>query len=513
VPEPTVEQYLAEQRYRVKLDFPGTNWVLSFRPTEAFFDEFKSFQSIFTLLGGFILTGLLAFNITRRIRYTHDVLHQAQHDALTSLPNRSFFIDRLNQLIASDRDESHMSAVLFLDLDNFKHINDSLGHAIGDQLLIDVGLRLRNNIRADDMVARMGGDEFIILVRNINSESAIRQLAQKVLKKITAPYHIDDRTFYLSASIGISVLTDEATDADTLIANADAAMYRAKASGRNTYDFYSIELTTLSMQRMQLELELRQAVKNKSLEVYYQPQIDLVNSRIIGAEALVRWTHPEMGAISQHVIIPVAEDSGLIVEIGEMVLRRACEQARAWIDAGLSDFTIAVNVSSFQLQRSNFIAMVNNVLEATGLPAANLELELTESAIMGQADAAIESLIELGQLGITLAIDDFGTGHSSLAYLKRLPIDRLKIDRSFVNDIGRDPGDEAICRAIIQLARTLGLETVAEGIEREDQAAFLLAEGCQYAQGFLYSRPLPANELYIEWHNRLTVKPASLLRG
>ena len=504
-----LNELLSTQHYRVVINIPGGDWMLYFKPAPAFYEEQYSAQGWFILLIGLVLTGMLAFNFTKRIRYTQDILHQAQHDALTGLPNRSLFQERLNQALTHARYAAVTSAVLFLDLDNFKHINDSLGHAVGDQLLIEVARRLRENSRSEDAIARMGGDEFILLVQNLPDEQDIVRLAQKILENLTSPYQIGERTFYLSASIGISLFPRDAMDTESLIANADAAMYRAKSRGRNTYDFYSVELTTTSMKRMQLEVELREAVKHGLLDVHYQPLIDLPSGIVIGAEALARWTHSEHGAISPQDFIPVAEESGLIVEIGEWIMRRALQQAKIWIDAGMPLRRMAVNVSAIQLQRSDFVSSIKQILNETGLPAQNFELELTESVIMDQADQVIDTLLALSEIGVTLAIDDFGTGHSSLAYLKRLPLDKLKIDRSFVHDLPDDEEDVAITGAIIALSSSLGLRVTAEGVETREQKDFLQRLGCDEAQGYYFSRPVPAQDFAFSTLDASTQKQTS----
>ena len=336
----------------------------------------------------------------------------------------------------------------------------------------------------------MGGDEFILLAQHFRQEQDVAQLAKKLLLDLTSPYQIDERTFYLSASIGISLFPRDAMDTEALVANADAAMYRAKSRGRNTYDFYSNELTTTSMTRMQLEVELREAVKNGLLHVHYQPQFALAGGNLIGAEALARWTHPEQGSISPEYFIALAEDSGLIVEIGDWILHRACQQAKAWLDMDIPLQRMAVNVSGIQLQRSEFVSSVKKVLDDVGLPATHLELELTESVIMAQPEQTIETLLELSKLGVAIAIDDFGTGHSSLAYLKRLPLDKVKIDRSFVKNLPDDEEDIAIAGVILALSKSLGLRVIAEGVETREQRDFLAQLGCDEAQGYYYSRPV-----------------------
>jgi len=490
IAQPTLHDFMKKEHYHAPIIIPGGQWDLYFSPSPSFHAEHESQQGLLILLIGIVLTSMLVFNVARRIRYTHAILHQAQHDALTGLPNRSFFQEQLNHAISYAQRARLTSAVLFLDLDNFKHINDSLGHAVGDRLLVEVSKRLRQNTRAEDTVARMGGDEFILLVQNVQQIDDIASLAEKLLKDLTSPYQITQQVFYLSASIGISLFPRDGVNTEALIANADAAMYRAKSRGRNTYDFYSTDLTAVSMQRMQLQGELREAIKQDLLDIHYQPQIDLVSKNVIGAEALMRWPHEKDGFISPQLFIPVAEECGLIVEIGAWILRRACQQAKSWLDAGMPLQTMAVNVSGIQLQRSDFVATVQEILNETGLPAEYLELELTESVIMEQADQAIDTLLALGKLGVSLAIDDFGTGYSSLAYLKRLPLDKLKIDRSFVEELPSDEEDVAITSAIIALSNSLGLRVTAEGVETKEQNEFLKGLGCHEAQGYYFGRPV-----------------------
>ena len=490
IAEPILSEFIATSRYQAALNVPGNEWNLYFRPAPVFIEKHRSTQAWVILFVGLVLTSLLVYNFSKRIRYTHNILHQAQHDALTGLPNRKLFQDRLHQALINANNTSAFSAVLYLDLDNFKHINDSLGHAIGDRLLIEVANRLSENTRPEDTIARMGGDEFILLAQHFRQEQDVAQLAKKLLLDLTSPYQIDERTFYLSASIGISLFPRDAMDTEALVANADAAMYRAKSRGRNTYDFYSNELTTTSMTRMQLEVELREAVKNGLLHVHYQPQFSLAGGNLIGAEALARWTHPEQGSISPEYFIALAEDSGLIVEIGDWILHRACQQAKAWLDTDIPLQRMAVNVSGIQLQRSDFVSSVKKVLDDVGLPATHLELELTESVIMAQPEQTIDTLLELSKLGVAIAIDDFGTGHSSLAYLKRLPLDKVKIDRSFVKNLPDDEEDIAITGVILALSKSLGLHVIAEGVETREQRDFLAQLGCDEAQGYYFSRPV-----------------------
>lgn len=430
-------------------------------------------------------------DISELVESRSQLLHLAQHDTLTDLPNRLLYLDRLRHALERARRDQQRLAVLFLDLDRFKHINDSLGHAVGDRLLVEVALRLRSAVRSEDTVARMGGDEFILLIEDLRQEADAAQLAQKLLQVMAAPFHLEGHEFFVTSSIGISLYPRDGADAETLVRNADAAMYRAKAQGRNAYAFYTEALTHSALERVQIETELRQALARGELTVHYQPQVELASGRLVGAEALLRWQHPRLGMVSPERFVPIAEDTGLIIDIGAWVLTEACRQAQAWREAGLLLDSIAVNVAGPQIQRGDIVATVERALAESGLPAQHLELEVTEGFIMGQAESAIGVLDALSRLGVRLAIDDFGTGYSSLAYLKRLPIDKLKVDRSFVRDLPADEEDAAIAAAVIALGRSLGLTVIAEGVETAAQRDFLLARHCDQAQGWYYGRPVP----------------------
>jgi len=428
--------------------------------------------------------------------------HLAHHDPLTSLPNRLLFADRLGHALSrAERDGSQL-AVLFIDLDRFKHINDSLGHLAGDGLLQEVARRLTAAVRREDTVARMGGDEFTLLLEDLRRPGDAAVLARKLLEALADPYSIAGKELYVTASVGISLYPRDGARADELVRNADAAMYQAKDDGRNGYHFYTPALTATALQRVHLEADLRRALSRGELTVHYQPQIDLGTGRLIGAEALVRWQHPEQGLVPPDRFIHLAEDTGLIIELGELVLRAACRQAVDWLAAGVPIERIAVNVSAQQVQRSDFVGTVRKALADTGLPPRHLELEVTESFIMGQAEAGIRILHELRGMGVRLAVDDFGTGYSSLGYLKRLPIDMLKIDRSFVTDLQGGGEDLAIAKAVIALGRTLGLKVIAEGVEHDLQAGLLRAEGCHYGQGFLFGRPVEGTDFARRWAPR-----------
>jgi len=502
VPPATVSEFRAALHHKVSIAIPGTQWTLWFRPAPAFDQEYESGQGWLIGLAGLLFTALTAMGFHRRIRHAHEILNLAHHDALTELPNRLFLNQRLQHALDRTRQEHNQLAVLFLDLDHFKHINDSLGHVVGDRLLQEVAGRLRGVLRKQDMVARMGGDEFILVAQDLHDARDAAQLAEKLLRVLAQPYQIQGQTFYLSASIGISLYPRDAGNVDTLIANADAAMYRAKTRGRNTFEFYVHELTAAATERVQLESGLRDALREGRIAPHFQPQVDLATGRIVGAEALARWLHPEQGNIEPERFIPLARETGLIPELGESILRQACRQARRWLDSGLALHSIAVNVAGEQLQRGNFAETVRNILDETGLPADKLELEVTEGFIMWQAEGSLDTLHALSQLGVTLSIDDFGTGYSSLAYLKRLPIDKLKIDQSFVRDLPNDEEDAAITRAVVAMARSLGLHVVAEGVETASQRDFLRGLGCEQAQGLYFGPPVAASNFPVEKMDR-----------
>ena len=416
----------------------------------------------------------------------------AHHDVLTGLPNRLLLRDRFDLAVAqAERDRANV-ALLFLDLDNFKQINDSLGHSVGDQLLVALAERLRGSVRDSDTISRQGGDEFIILMGGLTEVGIVGRVAQEILDAIAEPFELAGHTLTTSFSIGISLYPDDARDFDTLSKNADSALYHAKDSGRNAYSFFASRMNADALAHMQLQGSLRKALKNEEFLLHYQPQLDIASGRIIGVEALVRWQAPDGTLVPPGSFIPVAEQSGLIIAIGEWVLHEACRQAAAWQAAGLPPIVMAVNLSALQFRRGNILNTVSAALARSGLPARYLELELTESILLQDVDAAMKTLYSLKELGVQLSIDDFGTGYSSLSYLKRLAVDKLKIDQSFVRDIANDPDDAAIVHAIVQLGHTLQLTVIAEGVETDRQLAFLTEYGCDEAQGYLFSRPLAA---------------------
>jgi diguanylate cyclase (GGDEF)-like protein/PAS domain S-box-containing protein len=434
----------------------------------------------------------VASDITERRSHAERMAHQANHDALTGLPNRNLLADRIVQALAQARRNQQQVAVLFLDLDGFKFVNDSYGHSFGDALLRTVAARLGAVVRDTDTIARLGGDEFVILLPGMARGDDAVQVASKVLDAFKVPIAQDGRELHLSASIGISRFPQDGDSCDLLLQHADVAMYRAKANGRNGHQSYSIEMGAQAQQRVELEGALRSALERGQLALHYQPQIDRQDGRIVGVEALLRWQHPTLGLVPPARFIPLAEETGLIIPIGEWVLRTACAQAQAWQQAGHQGLSVAVNMSAKQFQQQDVPALVREVLATTGLPARCLELELTESVLMHDTDATVETMRQIKRLGVRLALDDFGTGYSSLSYLKRFPIDVLKIDRSFTLEVTSDDGAASITRAIIAMARSLNMTTVAEGVETQAQLDFLGALGCDVMQGYHIGRPLTA---------------------
>jgi diguanylate cyclase (GGDEF)-like protein/PAS domain S-box-containing protein len=423
----------------------------------------------------------------------------AHHDPLTDLPNRLLLTARLTHALQRAHRETRQVAVIFLDLDRFKNFNDTFGHPAGDRLLQAVARRLHECVREEDTVARLGGDEFLLIAEDLAWSRDAAPVAQKVLDALNRPFTLpgdeDLGEIYVTASLGVSLYPQDGEEVATLVKNADAAMYRAKDQGRNNFQFYTTELTAIAFERFTLETCLRHALEREELAVYFQPMLELAGSRIVGVEALARWRHPDLGLVAPDRFIPLAEDTGLIVPIGEWVLRAACAQTKTWQAAGHPTLRLAVNVSGRQFLQKDLTLVIVRVLQDTGFDPHLLELEITESFISENAEQTIASLWRLKELGISLAIDDFGTGYSSLSQLKRFPIDKLKIDRSFVRDIASDADDTAITRAIIAMGHSLQLQVIAEGVESRQQHDFLLAEGCDQAQGYLYSPPVPAEEL------------------
>jgi diguanylate cyclase (GGDEF)-like protein/PAS domain S-box-containing protein len=435
-------------------------------------------------------------------RQTQEKLnHLAYHDALTDLPNQVLFKDRLKQAIALSRRNDQMQAVLLLNLDRFKTINDSLGYTAGDRLLQSVAQRLSSCVRESDTVARFGGDEFAVLLTQIPRAQDAANVASAIKNALDQAFLFEDQEIFVSSSIGISLYPHDGRDTAALLKNAGAALDRAKNLGGNVYQFYTAGGTTRALKQLVLESNLRPGLERSEFVVYYQPQVDIRGFHLVGMEALVRWQHPSLGLLYPNEFIPLAEESGLIIALGDFVMRTACAQNMAWQDAGLMPLRLSVNFSARQFQQQSFIADVGHILKETNLDPRWLELELTESSIMKDPEAAIEKLHELKLMGIKVAVDDFGTGYSSLNYLKRFPIDTLKIDRSFVSDVCKDPHDTAIVRAIINLGHALDLTVVAEGVETKEQLQYLSALECDVLQGFLFSKALPAatfEELLVE---------------
>ncbi len=434
-------------------------------------------------------------DISERKESEARIEHLAHHDILTGLHNRFELENRLDQAIASSHREQQQLAVLFIDLDRFKNINDSLGHHVGDQVLINVANRLKSCIRESDIVARIGGDEFVIVITGMKDSSQAAVMAEKILQNISEPYEINGHELNTSPSIGISVYPNDGDCVDELLRTADVAMYHAKEHGRNAYHYFTESMFVAANELMKIERELRVALHSEQLVLYYQPQINSADLKVISMEALLRWKHPEQGMISPKVFIPIAEDAGIIYELGNWVIDEACRQLAVWKSDGLVGYRVAINLSAKQLQSKTLADEIKSIMLKYQIEGSDIELEITETAAMSEPELAIQHLDALRELDIRLAIDDFGTGYSSLAYLKRLPIQTLKLDKSFVRDIDIDPNDTEICIATVALAHNLGLKVVAEGVETARQRDFLLEHGCDYLQGYLFSKPLPAEEI------------------
>lgn len=437
-----------------------------------------------------VLEGSL-IDISERKRAEEQSHHQAYHDALTDLPNRSLFNDRLSLAILHAHRRRHGLAVMFIDLDHFKNVNDTLGHTAGDEVLVAVAERLKSCLREEDTVARVGGDEFLVLLTGISRDSDVGAMARKVLKTLAEPFPLKKRELFLSASIGVGLYPNDGTDAETLVANVDTAMYRAKEAGRNNFQFFTPHMQEASQERAHLESGLRRALPRQEFTLHYQPMLEMSSHRVVGVEALVRWNHPERGLLGPKEFIGLAEDAGLIVPIGEWILRKACQEAMRLQAGAFPDLRVAVNLSPRQFQDKDLAWTIRRVLAETGLTPGCLELEITESIAMQNIDLTGEVLGELSRMGIHIAMDDFGMGHSSLNYLKHFPIHRLKIDRSFVDGMTRDERDRSIVAAIVSMAHNLSLRVTAEGVEAAAQAEMLAALGCDDVQGFLFAPPLP----------------------
>jgi diguanylate cyclase (GGDEF)-like protein len=434
-------------------------------------------------------------DVTERRRSQEIIQYQASHDLLTGLPNRAHFNDCLTAAMDQAKYTNERLAVVFLDLDRFKLINDSLGHSSGDRLLQEVCKRLRLYLRQGDVIARWGGDEFTLMLRNVTSSEHTAKISERVLKAFEHPFQCGEHELYISTSVGISIYPKDGRDMETLIKNADTAMYRAKNNGRNTFRLYKPNMDESSIRKLALENSLYRALKNDELLVYYQPQVNLGDARIAGVEALIRWQHPTRGILSPDEFICLAEETGLIIPIGYWILRTACAQNRAWQDAGLPYLRLGVNLSAHQFKQPDFVRNLATILADSRLEPQYLDLELTESILMEDVQENIAKLQKLRDMGISLSIDDFGTGYSSLSYLKRMPINVLKIHQSFVKDITTNPNDLAIAISIIHLAHSLNLKVIAEGVETVDQMELLRALKCDEMQGFLFNRPIPPAEL------------------
>jgi diguanylate cyclase (GGDEF)-like protein/PAS domain S-box-containing protein len=447
-------------------------------------------------------------DISERERAESQIRMLAYYDALTGLPNRERFKEQAEQAMEAARRVGTKMALIYLDLDHFKRINDTLGHSAGDVLLRDVAQALTRIVRGTDIVAkvdaetsvstslaRLGGDEFTIMLTGLSRSDSAARVAKRIQHALNRPLILDDREYVVTGSMGIAVFPEDGEDVDELLRNADIAMYAAKEDGRNSYRFFSTEMNERMLERLALESDLRGALDREELVLHYQPQVEAVTGKIVAVEALVRWQHPERGLVPPLSFIGIAEETGLIVPLGEWVMLRACEQAVAWQQAGFPPMRVSVNVASQQLSQGDLVETVRQVLDATALSGEYLEIEITESSLMSDVETTTQKLVELKETGLSLSVDDFGTGYSSMNYLKRFPLDALKIDRSFIRDLSVDTNDAAIIRAVIALAKALDLSTVAEGVEEQSQLAFLIEQGCDLIQGFLIGKPMPADQI------------------
>jgi diguanylate cyclase (GGDEF)-like protein len=430
----------------------------------------------------------------QRIESEARLAYLAQFDPLTDLPNRALLADRFSQMIVQAKRRNSPLAVLFIDLDEFKAVNDTLGHAGGDGLLKHIAMRLQSAVRTGDTVARISGDEFVIVLNELVRPEDAALIAQKIIDSLSTPVEVDGKEVFVTASVGIAAFPADGADAETLIGAADAAMYRAKQAGRNAYQFFTAEINQRSRARVQLGSELRRALEREEFTLSYQPRYQLATRQPSGAEALLRWKHPERGMVPPNEFIPVLEETGLIVPVGDWVLRRACEDLKAWLAAGHAVVPIAVNLSARQFRQAALDVRIKSLVASVGIDPGLIELEITESQLMHDPDHAIRVMRALSDAGMNIAIDDFGTGYSSLAYLTRFPVSALKVDRSFVRDMSRDKNDATIVRTIIEMAHSLGFTVIAEGVETEKQAGLLQLLRCEQAQGYLFGRPMPADE-------------------
>ena len=433
-------------------------------------------------------------DITEKLKTGERIEFLAHFDQLTGLPNRTLLQDRFQYALNLAQHGGNNLAIMLVDLDHFKYVNDTLGHSIGDQLLVELAKRIKSSLREEDTISRSGGDEFVIILPTASANSAAT-LAGKLLEIISVPFQIDQHELITTASIGIAIYPDDGNDVEMLYKNADTAMYKAKQAGRNGLRFFTQEMQSNTERNLQLANALRFAIERNQLQLHYQPQVSIEDGHILGAEALIRWQHPEFGMVPPAEFISIAENIGQIGKVGEWVLRNAAKQMKTWLNSGLSIPVIAVNISAIQFRDSHFPELITSILDEENLPHQYLELELTEAAAMDDPESAIKMMDKLDSVGIRMSIDDFGTGYSSLSYLKRFKVYKLKIDKSFVQDITEDAEDKAIVSAIINMASSLGIRTIAEGVETAGQLAFLRLQGCNEVQGYYFSKPLPADQL------------------
>lgn len=495
----------ADRIFQAVLEGESTTLAGQFAPKPAGADVAGYFEGYFSPLrnaNGRVIGGLAVIrDVTERVdaelerrRAQESLVHQAYHDALTDLPNRKQLMDYLVQMLGRIEWQQRLVAVMYLDLDHFQRINDTLGHSIGDAFIKVVAGMLMESLRDGDVVARLGGDEFVMVLDDVARVQDVSHIAQKILNLFVRPLNVEGHEVFVTASIGISVSPTDGADGETLLRNADTALYRAKGQGRNTFQFFLPEMNAEVSKRLTLETALRHALERDEFLLHYQPLIDIATGRPIGVEGLVRWQHPEWGLVPPLQFIPLAEETGLIIPIGEWVLRSACRQGRRWHEAGYRDFRVAVNLSARQFHIPTLLEDIRRALADTGFDPRCLELELTES-ILQNADKTLETLKALAAMGVEISIDDFGTGYSSLSYLRRFPIHKLKIDRAFVRDIARHGDDRAIVEAIVTLAKTLRYKVIAEGVERPEQLDYLRGLGCDEFQGYLFSPPVPAERI------------------
>ncbi len=461
--------------------------------------DFKKLESMYQ-------DTLLSYN---KLNTRYDELHKnresimklAYTDHLTELPNRIAFIEMLDNIMVTLRNEENIS-IMDIDLDNFKNINDTLGHSYGDELLIDVTHRLRQVLDENDYLSRIGGDEFIILTQNLKDTAAYEEKIKKVRNVFSFPFELSSKEYFITVSIGVAFAPKDGRTAQNLIKNVNSAMYVAKANGKNTYAYFEHTFNQMLTEKIELQSELRKAIEKQEFILFYQAQMDLVNKKVLGFEALIRWNHPSKGLLYPNDFIYLAEESGLIVPIGKWVLKSACLQLSEWVKMGYNDISMAVNLSTRQFKDKDFVQMVFDVIEETGIDPKKLELEITESVALEDLDYTISTIMELKSIGVRFSLDDFGTGYSSMSYLKRLPVSNLKIDKSFLDTVMDDTSDQKIIQAIISLAKNLDLHVIAEGVERSDQEQFLQSSNCNIAQGFLYSKPVP-KERAVEFLNSM----------